>query len=619
VFKNLPTSLKLIILCSTFLVAISVTIYSLVAEKQIAIDFARKELVGNRYLTTLREVYGAILTTRMNGQQAIGSADEIIKALSAAGADADGILQTGEARQALTATLRDLWGGEVKGGNADALVLDALAKGRALASRVGDDSNLALDPDLDSYYLQGIVVTRLPTFLGQLGEMRALLHRAAATGADANERKVRVLVLDGLLRSTIDGMKHDLGAAHRGNSDGTLAQSVDAAFATLISNAETYLGALRASTSGLAAEVGDGTSLDTSLAATVADALKAWAAAQDALDRLLRRRIDGLLGKMAFSLGLTGMLAAFSILIAVMTHWHIVRPLERLEHTASTVRETRNYNLRIDYGSRDEIGRLAIAFNDMLAEIAAAREREMSKQAELARIAQLTTMGEMAASIAHEINQPLAAIVTSGNAGLRWLNRTTPELDETRASLQRIVRDGQRASQVIASVRALFKKDTQARTPVDVDDLLREALALVDGELQNQKIVLRTRFAGGLPPVLAERIQLQQVILNLLSNAIDAMRPVTNRVRLLRVESAVHDSDGILITVEDSGTGIDPEDIDRIFDPFFTTKSNGMGLGLSICRSFIEAHGGRLWASAATPHGSIFHVALPRHSPGGES
>jgi signal transduction histidine kinase len=619
VFKNLPTSLKLIILCSTFLVAISVTIYSLVAEKQIAIDFARKELVGNRYLTTLREVYGAILTTRMNGQQAIGSADEIIKALSAAGADADGILQTGEARQALTATLRDLWGGEVKGGNADALVLDALAKGRALASRVGDDSNLALDPDLDSYYLQGIVVTRLPTFLGQLGEMRALLHRAAATGADANERKVRVLVLDGLLRSTIDGMKHDLGAAHRGNSDGTLAQSVDAAFATLISNAETYLGALRASTSGLAAEVGDGTSLDTSLAATVADALKAWAAAQDALDRLLRRRIDGLLGKMAFSLGLTGMLAAFSILIAVMTHWHIVRPLERLEHTASTVRETRNYNLRIDYGSRDEIGRLAIAFNDMLAEIAAAREREMSKQAELARIAQLTTMGEMAASIAHEINQPLAAIVTSGNAGLRWLNRTTPELDETRASLQRIVRDGQRASQVIASVRALFKKDTQARTPVDVDDLLREALALVDGELQNQKIVLRTRFAGALPPVLAERIQLQQVILNLLSNAIDAMRPVTNRVRLLRVESAVHDSDGILITVEDSGTGIDPEDIDRIFDPFFTTKSNGMGLGLSICRSFIEAHGGRLWASAATPHGSIFHVALPRHSPGGES
>ena len=621
-FKNLPTSLKLIILCSTFLVAISVTIYSLVAEKQIAIDFARKELVGNRYLTTLREVYGAILTTQLHpspGPQAIGSADEIIKALSAAGADADGMLQTGEARQALTATLRDLWGGEVKGGNADALVLDALAKGRALASRVGDDFNLALDPDLDSYYLQNIVVTRLPMFLGQLGEMRALLHRAAATGAEANERKVRVLVLDGLLRSTIDGMKHDLGAAHRGNSDGTLAQSVDAAFATLISNAETYLGALRASTSGLAAEVGDGTSLATPLAATVSDALKAWAAAQDALDRLLRRRIDGLLGKMAFSLGLTGTLAALSILIAVMTHWHIVRPLERLEHTASTVRETRNYNLRIDYGSRDEIGRLAIAFNDMLAEIAAAREREMSKQAELARIAQLTTMGEMAASIAHEINQPLAAIVTSGHAGLRWLNRTTPELDETRASLQRIVRDGQRASQVIASVRALFKKDTQTRTPVDVDDLLREALALVDGELQNQKIVLQTRFAGGLPPVLAERIQLQQVILNLLSNAIDAMRPVTNRVRLLRVESAVHDSDGILITVEDSGTGIDPEDIDRIFDPFFTTKSNGMGLGLSICRSFIEAHGGRLWASPATPHGSIFHVALPRHSPGGKS
>jgi signal transduction histidine kinase len=231
----------------------------------------------------------------------------------------------------------------------------------------------------------------------------------------------------------------------------------------------------------------------------------------------------------------------------------------------------------------------------------------------------LMTMGEMAASIAHEINQPLAAIVTSGNAGLRWLARATPDLNEARAALQRIAREGQRASQVIASVRAMFKKDTQERMPVGVDDLLREILALVHGELQNQKIVVQTNLAGGLPPVLADHVQLQQVILNLLMNAIDAMRPVTDRPRLLRVESALHDPAGILISVQDSGTGINPEDMDRIFDAFFTTKSNGMGLGLSICRSFIEAHGGRLSASAATPYGSVFHVALPTHRPGAES
>ena len=613
-FKNLRTGTKLIILCSTFLVAIGVTVYSLIAEKQIAISFARKELVGNQYLATLRNVYAAILTTGTNGSsggQTIGSAGDMLKTLSTAGADADGILQTGEPRQALAAALRTLWAGEVRGADADALVLDALAKGRSLASRIGDDSNLALDPELDSYYLQDIVVAKMPTFLGQLAEMRALVRRTDAAGADATGSKAEFLVLDGRLRSTIEGVKDNLAAAYRGNSDGSVAPSIDALFATMISGTEAYLEQLGTS--------GDRTSLDVHLAATAADGVKAWAAAQDELDRLLRRRIDGLRGKMILSLGVTGALAALSILIAIMTHRHIVRPLERLERAASTVRETRNYNLRIEYRSQDEIGRLAVAFDEMLSELAAAREREISKQAELARAARLTTIGEMAASIAHEISQPLTAMVTYGNLGQRWLARTPPDLDKTREALQRIARDGQRAAQVIATLRAMFRKETQERTPVNVDDLLREVLALLDAELRNEKIEVETRLASGLPPVVGDHVQLQQVILNLLTNAVDAMRPVTDRARLLRVESSTHNPAGILITVEDSGTGIKPEDIDRIFDPFFTTKSNGMGLGLSICRKFIEAHGGRLWASPAMPHGSVFHLALPCDSPGAES
>jgi signal transduction histidine kinase len=614
VFKNLRTSTKLIILCSTFIVAIGVTAYGLVVEKRIAIDFARKERVGNRYLATLRETYAAILTIGTRS----ASADETVAALSAAGADADGVLQTAELRRALTEALRDLSAKKAEGGNTDALVLDALGKGRDLAARIGDDSNLALDPDLDSYYLQDVVVAKFPAFLGHLGEMHTLFHGTAPAGAGAHEPRVRFLVLDGLVRSIVDAMTRNLAAAYRGNADGSLRQSIDAEFATVISQTESYLGKLNASTSGSEARNVDA-ALDDLHAATVKNAIKAWAAGQAELDRLLQQRLDGLVGKMSLSLGLIGALAALSILIAIMTHRHIVRPLERLEHTASTVRETKNYSLRIEHGSRDEIGRLAVAFNDMLSELDAAREREMSKQAELARVERLTTMGEMAASIAHEINQPLAAIVASSNAGLRWLSRTTPDLDEARLVLQRIANDGHRASQVIGSVRAMCKKDLPEKAPIDVNDLVREVLALVHGDMKNRRIAVQVALSDRLPLVPADHVQLQQVLMNLVTNAADAMRGVTGRPRLLRVSSEAHEPDAVLIRVEDSGIGIAPESRERIFDAFFTTKANGMGLGLSICRSIVEAHGGRLSASPGTSHGSVFQVVLPAHAPGGVS
>jgi PAS domain S-box-containing protein len=235
---------------------------------------------------------------------------------------------------------------------------------------------------------------------------------------------------------------------------------------------------------------------------------------------------------------------------------------------------------------------------------------------ELARVAQMMAMGEMAASIAHEINQPLAAMVANANAGLRWIAAATPELDEARAALKRVVSEGLRASEVIRGIRSMFKKDDQANAPQDVNELVREVLTLVRGEVENQCVSVHTELFDELPQIPANRVQLQQVILNLTRNAVDAMSTVVNRARILRVKTGIHEFDCLLIAVEDSGTGIDPQNVDRIFDAFFTTKSHGMGMGLSICRSIVESHGGRLSVSLGQPHGSIFHVLLPTGSNG---
>jgi PAS domain S-box-containing protein len=239
-------------------------------------------------------------------------------------------------------------------------------------------------------------------------------------------------------------------------------------------------------------------------------------------------------------------------------------------------------------------------------------------RSELARVARTTAMGEITASIAHEIGQPLTAIVANGNAAIRLLAKKSPDLDEARTALNRIVADGHRAAQVIASIRTMFKRDDPKRVRLDVNGLIQEILALIRGELQGKRIALRIALAEQLPQVLGERAQLQQVILNLIMNAIEAMVSVTDRARTLRVTTEAHYL-AVLITVEDSGTGIASENMGRIFDAFFTTKEQGMGMGLSISRSIIEAHGGRLSAAPGEPHGSIFQIALPADAPAGES
>ena len=236
-------------------------------------------------------------------------------------------------------------------------------------------------------------------------------------------------------------------------------------------------------------------------------------------------------------------------------------------------------------------------------------------QAEFARVARLITMGEMAVSIAHEVNQPLSAIVTNANAGLRWLGRQPPNIEEARSALKHIVNNGVHGGNVVASIRALLKKGDRERVRLNINDLIREVMTLLHGELHHYGVSLRTQLVDDLPCVSADRIQLEQVIMNLAMNAVEAMASVTDRARVLYVRSEKQDNDCVVVTLEDTGTGINPEQMDDIFDTFFTTKSEGIGMGLSICRSVVEAHGGGITASRANLHGSVFQFFLPISEP----
>jgi C4-dicarboxylate-specific signal transduction histidine kinase len=252
-----------------------------------------------------------------------------------------------------------------------------------------------------------------------------------------------------------------------------------------------------------------------------------------------------------------------------------------------------------------------------MAERQRAEEAYYEAQAELARVSRMSALGTLAASISHEVNQPLAAVVTNADACTIWLDADPPNLTEVRACVDSIAREGTRASDVIRRIRAMFTKGATERSSVQINDLIIEVVGLMQTELSRGEVALTTELMRGLPPVWADRTQLQQVLVNLVQNGIEAMGVIADRPRRMAILSQTHLESEVLIAVRDSGSGIDPKNQKRIFNSFFTTKAQGMGMGLSISQSVIEAHGGRLWASNNGDHGATLQFTLPVQSEGG--
>ena len=238
-----------------------------------------------------------------------------------------------------------------------------------------------------------------------------------------------------------------------------------------------------------------------------------------------------------------------------------------------------------------------------------AEEASRQAQADLARVSRVTTMGELTASLAHEVNQPIGAAVTNANTCIRWLTRDMPNVEEARAAAMRSAKDGMRAAEIISRIRQLFKKGTPQRELVDINEVVREMIVLLRGEATRYNISVRTELAAELSPVLGDRVQLQQVLMNLMLNGMDAMKDVEG-TRELAIKSRQAENDEVVVTVSDTGVGLPAQHADQIFQPFFTTKPHGTGMGLRISRSIVESHGGRLWAAENSPRGASFHLTL---------
>src|SRR5258706_5283137 len=277
---------------------------------------------------------------------------------------------------------------------------------------------------------------------------------------------------------------------------------------------------------------------------------------------------------------------------------------------------------QLEFMVQERTAELSKTNKELIAEIAQRKRSEealQAAQAQMARMARVSTMGELTSSIAHEINQPLAAVVTNGDASLRWLGHDPPNLAETRESITGMIKEANRASEVIKRIRALAKKTPPQKANLAVNEVIDEAIGLVGGQLARQGVVLRKELVPNLPPVIGDRVQVQQVILNLIANGIEAMEGVTGRPRELSIGAKSTDDGRVLISVSDCGTGIEPESADHLFEAFFTTKQEGMGLGLSISRTIVEGHQGRLWATPNTQGGATFQFTLPVASAAGAS
>jgi C4-dicarboxylate-specific signal transduction histidine kinase len=260
--------------------------------------------------------------------------------------------------------------------------------------------------------------------------------------------------------------------------------------------------------------------------------------------------------------------------------------------------------------TRDDLQAAVLKLEDLNKTLQREHEALGTAQAELAHVSRVATLGEMSASIAHEVNQPLGAIAANGEAGLRWLARDVPQTEEAIATLRLIISDAKRAGNVVGRIRELARKAEPEIARLDINELVDEAIALVKREMLGHQVTLELQLAPGLPLIRGDRIQLQQVIINLVINAVQAMATVVDHARVVTIRTQKHEAHDVLVAIRDAGIGMAPEALDRLFSPFYTTKPDGMGLGLSICRSIVEAHGGQIWASRNAGPGMTFKFAI---------
>ena len=260
--------------------------------------------------------------------------------------------------------------------------------------------------------------------------------------------------------------------------------------------------------------------------------------------------------------------------------------------------------------ARDDLQAAVVKLEDLNKTLQLEHEALQQAQAELAQVSRVANLGAMGASIAHEVSQPLSAIAANGEAGLRWLAREVPETEQAIASMRGIISDAKRASEVVGKIRELARKVEPEVTQLDIHEIIDEAVALIRREMVGHHVTLDLQPAPGLPPIRGDRIQLQQVIINLLINAVQAMATVADDARRITIRTQEHETHDVLVAIEDSGIGVAPEVLGRLFSPFYTTKPHGMGLGLSICRTIVEAHGGRIWACRNDGPGMTFKFVV---------